>query len=73
MRIAVASMPADHQKDQRVEDVQDPQPLVVDGGDPVVEPLDEPGALEARLAAATQVIDSVDIAAGSSDQRRVSR
>ena len=35
---------ADHEKDQRIEDVQDAQPLVIDGGHPFVKLLHETGA-----------------------------
>ena len=41
MRMIVASIPPITRNDQRVDDVHDAQPLVIDGGHPFVEPVHE--------------------------------
>ena len=49
---------ADHEKHQRIKDVQDAQPFVIDGGHPFVECFDERAR---RSSAAGKAMDSVDI------------
>ena len=70
IRMMVASTPADHQKHQRIKDVQDAQPFVIDGGDPFVKPAHKRGRRsDLRSArASTSVMDIRSI-----HQRSVSR
>ena len=66
--------PADHEKNKRIEDVHDAQTLVIDGRDPLVQPIDEtgetpPAAWAARLNQSTSDVFLLALTEVSPDMR----